>query len=221
MRTSLLDNLKDEDKSSESSIKKLIRSAPPASFLIKEGKLRGSASNDIVLMAALKGNGQTLPVSLRDEEEEIEEEQELIREKKKEVLDEELETELEKEELLEEERDPNLISEMERDRLDEEEVEAEREAVLLEESGYPVPIDSKYTGARRLIRSYIGEDGRMHYEPLSYSTMGHHNGFNHNNFNGLNNFNNHHLTYLLSHCLPVKYHHLIEQCRDSMGYHNF
>lgn len=267
LRNALLgDTFKDEEQKSvgESSIKKLIQRAPPASFFLttaKDGKgPHGSASNDIVLMAALKGNGRTLTDSIRDEE--IEEEKELIKEKKEEILEDELETELEKEnqeellkeEILEEkileERNPTFVTELERERLDEEEVEAEREAVLLEASGYPVPEDYKYTGARRLIHAFIGEDGRMHYEPLSYAMggqgmmgqgmigqgvlgqgmigrelvgqeligqgmlggqgmliggqgmLGHH------------GFGNHHLASMLSHCLPAKYHHLIEQCRD-------
>lgn len=246
LRSSLLENaFKDEENKAaqESSIKKLIQRAPPASFFLttaKDAKLHGSASNDIVLMAALKGNGRTtLSDPLRDEE--IEEEKELIKEKKEEVLEEELETELEKEELLKEEgldeRAPTFVTELERERLDEEEVEAEREAVLLEESGYPVAEDYKYSGARRLIHAYVGEDGRMHYEPLSYAMagqgmigremigqgmigqgligqgmigremvgqgmIGHH------------GYGNNHLVSMLSHCLPAKFHHLIEQCRD-------
>ena len=258
LRNTLLeDAFKDEENKSvgESSIKKLIQRAPPASFFLttaKEGKLHGSASNDIVLMAALKGNGRTLSDSIRDEE--IEEEKELIKEKKEEILEEELETELEKENQEEvlEERNPTFVTELERERLDEEEVEAEREAVLLEASGYPVPEDYKYSGARRLIHAFVGEDGRVHYEPLSYAMggqgmlgqgmlgqgmlgqgvvgqemlgqsmlggqgmliggqgmLGHH------------GFGNHHLASMLSHCLPAKFHHLIEQCRDyPFNYHH-
>ena len=225
---SLLDNLKtiDSKNAEESTVKKIIQRVPPSSFFLKEAKLRGSESNDIVLMAALKGNGQTgLPLSLKDEEE-IEEEQAIIKKEKKleeKILEDELETEIEnEEELLLEERNPSSrTSELERERLDEEEVEAEREAVLLEERGFQMPIDHKYTGARRLIHAFVGDDGKMHYEPLSFAS-GHHNNHNnyHNNHNSYHNNNNHHLTSLLSRCLPAKLHHLIQQCnRDySMAY---
>lgn len=198
----------------ESSIKEIIQRAPPTSFLLNSGKLRGSASNDIVLMAALKGNGNTLL-----KEEALEEEQELEREKKveEEILEEEIETEVEKEKeqelWLEEERNPEFVPEEERGRLDEEEVEAEREAVLLEESGYPMPVDHQYTGARRLIHAYVGDDGRLHYEPLSYAS-----GYQNNHQS-----NENHLAYLLSRCLPARFHHLIEHCsRDlSSNHHHF
>lgn len=232
----LRSELEDSKNVQESSIKQLIQRAPPASFLsMNSGKLHGSASNDIVLMAALKGNGNTLL-----KEEELEEE--LVREKKKEeekIIEEEIETELEKEneEVLLEEQNPNLLPELERERLIEEEVEAEREAVLLEEGGGGYPIDHQYSNPRRLIHAYVGEDGRMHYEPMSYS-LGHQNYYgNHmgNHMGNQNYYGNHmggymgnhmgtgnHLAHLLSRCLPTKLHHLIEQCREhSINYHHF
>ena len=221
---SLFDDLKTSDNKNaeESSLRKTIKRIPPSSFFYNQPNLSGSASNDIVLMAALKGNGRTSTLKEEILDEEIaEEEQELIREKekKKEIIEEEIENEIEKEveEEILEERNP-MMSELERERL--EEIEAEREAVLLEESGYQLPIDHRYTGgARRLVHAYVGEDDdRLHYEPLLYASR-HQGGFR----NHLTGSNNHHLASLLNHCSPSKVHHLIQQCeRDhQMNFHHF
>lgn len=217
LRGSMVKDLKtsEDDKNlAESSLRKTIQRVSPTPFFLNQAKLRGSESNDIVLMAALKGNGRSTTIKENLLDEEIEEEQEIIREKekKKEILDEEIETEIEKEveEEILEERNP-MVAELERERLNEE---------ILEEGGYPLTMDQKFNDARHMLHAYVGEDdGQLHYKPLIYASSRFSNG---NNFLG----NNHHLTNLLSHCSPNRLHHLIqmvEQCNReySIGYHHY
>ncbi|KAK4336841.1 hypothetical protein RND71_044164 [Anisodus tanguticus] len=165
-------------------LRKAIKKSPPSSYLFNQRPLKSSASNDIVLMAALKSNENNIPFSVRETADEMLE-QELAHNKKNlktKKLDDDLEEEIE--DLEEEiELDKELINGIEldrkinpnfhtdQDRLDEEEVEAEKEAIWLEEHGYQTPVDHRFKDARRLIHAYIGEDKLKTQKQFSFLSI--------------------------------------------------